>query len=235
VSCGATIEPVDRARTTLLPLLVAAALPAFFIGNALLVLLHPWLIDAQYALPGFPDDGLGLTGDERRELAHTGVQSIAVWDGAGIERLRDARLPDGAPAFGAREITHMEDVRAVVTGFAWAWVAGVVALFAGAFALRRRHEPAALARGLRWGAWLTLGSFAALALVMLVDFDAFFDGFHGIFFSGDSWRFADDDTLLALYPDTFWGVAAGATAALVIGQALIAFLVAKRVNDRSDG
>ena len=235
MSCGATSEPIERTRTTVLPLLVAAALPAVLIGNALLVLLHPWLIDAQYALPGFPDDGLGLADGERRDLAHAGVRAIAVWDGPGIERLRDARLPGGTPAFGGREIGHMEDVRSVVTGFAWAWLVGLAALGASAFALVRAGEQRALARGLRWGAKLTLAAFAGLALVMLVDFDAFFEGFHGIFFSGDSWRFADDDTLLGLYPDTFWVLAAGATAALVVGQALAALLVAKRVNDRGEG
>ena len=67
------------------------------VGNALLVLAQPWLVDAQYAMPGFPDDGLGLSDHARRELAHAGVRSIAVWDGVGIARLRDARLPAAAP------------------------------------------------------------------------------------------------------------------------------------------
>jgi integral membrane protein (TIGR01906 family) len=235
VSCGATSEPVERTRTTLLALVIALALPAFLIGNALLVLVHPWLVEAQYALPGFPDDGLGLAEDDRRELAHAGVRSISFWDGSGIDRLREARLPGGAPAFGAREVSHMEDVRSVVTGFAWAWLAAVAALCAISFVLVRSGRRDALAQGLRRGARLTLAAFAVLALLMLVDFDAFFDGFHAVFFSGDSWRFADDDTLLALYPDTFWVIAASATAVLVIGQALLVQFLARRVGDRSGG
>jgi integral membrane protein (TIGR01906 family) len=235
VSCGASSEPAERAKAGVPALVLALALPAVFVGNALLLLVHPWLADAQYLLPGFPDDGLGLSGAERRELAHAGIRSIAPWDGAGIERLRDARLPGGAPAFGEREVSHMEDVRSVVTAFAWAWLAGLAALCASAIALVRTGERGALAQGLRWGAKLTLAVFAGLAVVMLLDFDAFFEGFHGIFFSGDTWRFADDDTLLHLYPDTFWVVAAAAIAALVIGQALAALLVARRVNDRSGG
>ena len=51
---------------------------------------------------------------------------------------------------------------------------------------------------------------ARSALAMLADFDAFFDTFHGVFFDGDSWRFQHGDTLLGLYPDTFWVLAAGA-------------------------
>ena len=236
MSVGATSEPFEAtSRATALSLLVTFALPAVLIGNALLVMVWPWLVDALYALPGFPDDGLGLADAERRELAHAGVRSIAFWDGAGIDRLREARLPDGRPAFGAREIAHMEDVRAVMTGFAWASIAGLATLCASVFALRRGGARLALARALRWGAWLTLGAFAILALVMFADFDYFFESFHGVFFDGDSWRFADGDTLLGLYPDSFWVLAAGATAALVIFQALAVLLAARRVNDRGGG
>ena len=39
---------------------------------------------------------------------------------------------------------------------------------------------------------------------MLLGFDRFFDDFHGVFFEGDSWRFARGDTLLRIYPERFW-------------------------------
>ena len=43
----------------------------------------------------------------------------------------------------------MEDVRAVVTGFIWAWLAGLTALLAGTLGLRRAGRKGS--RGLRWG------------------------------------------------------------------------------------
>ena len=145
------------------------------------------------------------------------MRSISPWNGDGVELLRAARLPDGAPAFDAREIAHMSDVRGVVRGFMVAWLAGVVALVAGALALR--GSPPALRRALTRGSLATLVLFAALGLLMLVGFDSFFTGFHGLFFEGDSWRFADGSTLLSLYPDAFWSVAGGAAAVLVLAQA----------------
>ncbi len=55
---------------------------------------------------------------------------------------------------------------------------------------------------------------------MLLAWDSFFVDFHGVFFEGDTWRFAQTDTLLRLFPDEFWiGVAAwiaGITVALAL-------------------
>jgi len=196
------------------------ALPFVLVGNALLVLAQPWLVDAQYALPGFPEPLIELSGEQRADLAATGVRSISPWEGEGIDLLREARLPSGDPAFDAREVAHMSDVRGVVSGFMIAWLVGVASLVASALALRGAGAADGLMRrALGWGASATLAGFAALGLFMLVDFDAFFTGFHGVFFEGDSWRFASGDTLRSLYPDEFWGVAAGVAAGLIVLQA----------------
>lgn len=233
---GAASRPDERtSKATILSLLAAAALPAVLVGNAVLLLVHPWLVDAQYLLPWFPDDALGLAGHERRELAHAGVRSVAAWDGPGIERLREARLPAGGAAFGAREIAHMEDVRRLVTGIAWVWVAALATLCASVLALRRAGPPGASARAIGLGSKLTLGAMAALGLLMLADFEAFFDSFHGVFFDAGTWRFNDGDTLRALYPDFFWALAAGALALLVAAQAVAALVLARRVGDRRAG
>lgn len=204
---------------TALALLVAILLPFVFVGNALLVLVQPWLVDAQYALPGFPEPLIELSGDQRADLAATGVRSISPWRGGGIDLLREARLPGGEPAFDSREVAHMSDVRGVVSGFMIAWLAGVAVLLAAALMMRGAEARSLLRRALGWGASATLAGFAALALFMLIDFDSFFTAFHSVFFEGDSWRFASDDTLRSLYPDEFWGVAAGVAAALIVMQA----------------
>ncbi|MDP9188055.1 MAG: DUF1461 domain-containing protein [Actinomycetota bacterium] len=199
-----------------LSVLVVAAIPAVLIGNTLWVLIVPWLIDAEYALPGFPADPEGLGDAERKDLALTGMDSIRPF-GEGTDVLREARLPDGEPAFTEREIAHMKDVRALIAGVLIAWAVALVVAIAGTLALRRRGErgsPTLVA-----GAWLTLGAMALIGVVMLIDFEFFFDGFHGIFFEGDSWRFNESYTLRRVYPDFFWGAAAGGMAVLVAAQA----------------
>jgi hypothetical protein len=209
--------------------LIVVAVPVVLVGNTLLVLVNPWFVHAQYAVPGFPDDSRGLSDGERTELAVTGIRSIRPGSG-GVELLREARLPSGGPAFEEREIQHMEDVRRLVAGSLIAWAIALVLGVGAVLALRRINGPPAfrlpwthargpVRRALVGGAYLTIAAMALAGLVMLVDFDLFFDGFHGVFFEGDSWQFDDGDTLLQLYPDFFWGVAGGTMAALVTLQA----------------
>lgn len=207
---------------------VACLVPVVLAGNALLLLAWGWLPRALYALPGFPSGG-DLAGSARVDLATTGIDAIQPWDGGGMAALRAAQLPDGSGAFNAREVAHMHDVRGVVTGLLIAWVAAVV-LLAIAWLASHRHpgRRAAVREGLVWGAFAAIGLLGLLGLFMLVDFDAFFTAFHGVFFEGDSWRFASGDTLRLLYPYAFWGVAGAALALLTIGQALALAGLARR-------
>lgn len=207
---------------------VACTVPIVLAGNALLVLAWGWLPRAAYALPGFPDED-GFTDGQRLELARTGVDAIQPWDAGGPDALRAARLPDGAAAFNARELSHMHDVRAVMTGLLLAWGVAVVVLAAAWLATRgRARARAALHRGLWWGAFAAIALLGLSALFMLTDFDAFFTAFHGIFFEGDSWRFPSTDTLRRIYPDAFWVAAGGALALLTIGQALLLAVLARK-------
>jgi len=192
------------------------AVPAIVIGNSLWLLLGPWLVDLQYALPGFPEDQLGLDEGRRRDLAVLGVRSIRPLDD-GVDVLREARLPSGREAFTEREISHMADVRGVMTGFVSAWAIGLGAMLAGGLALWRRAGRRAVTYALASGGVLTLSLIAVVGLAALIDFEGFFSAFHTVFFEGNSWRFEDADTLLQLYPATFWIVAS----TLIIGLSVL--------------
>lgn len=207
---------------------IACLVPVILAGNALLVLAWGWLPRAVYALPGFPGGG-DLTGDARLALARTGIDAIQPWDGGGMDALRAARLPDGAAAFDAREVSHMHDVRGVVTALLVVWAVAVALLAIAWVATRARPAArAALHRGLWWGAVAAIGLLALAALFLLTAFDATFTAFHGLFFEGDSWRFGSDDTLRLLYPDAFWGIAGTALALLTIAQAVALAAVARK-------
>lgn len=214
--------------------LIVAAIPLILIGNALWLLINPWFVEAQYALPGFPEPALALSDEDRTDLAITGMRSIRP-GGEGVELLREARLPSGDPAFEQREITHMQDVRSLIAGFLWAWGVALLAALAAVLALRRWGDPGRAGRALLGGALLTVGAMALAGLVMLVDFELLFDGFHGVFFEGDSWRFNETFLLRSLYPDAFWGVAGGVMAALVLAQAGGLILFARRRGHRRPG
>ena len=209
-----------------LTVLIAAAVPIVLLGNALWLLVNPWLVDVQYALPGFPDEP-ALSDAARKDLAVTGIDSVRPW-GGGVELLREARLPSGDPAFTEREIQHMEDVRGLLAAFLTVWAISLGIAIAAALALRRIAGPGSIERALGRGAIVSLVAIAVIGLVMLVNFEFFFDGFHGIFFEGDSWRFNETYTLRQLYPDYFWAVAGGGAAALVLLQAAAMLAVVRR-------
>ena len=203
-----------------LGIIVTVLVPAVLLGNALLLMLVPWMADVQYAIPGFPDDPLGLTGDDRSDLAETGIRSI--WPvGEGTALLEQANLPDGEPAFQSKEIIHMEDVSRLVRTALLAWLVALAAGAAACFALVRSAGRDRLVVALGRGARMTLILMAAAGVFMLVAFEFFFDGFHAIFFEGDSWRFADYYTLRRIYPDAFWGIASAFFAILTLAQALV--------------
>ncbi len=203
----------------LLVALIVVAVPLIVLGNALLVLLFPYFAHFQYALPGFPDDPFGLSGAARADLGATGIRSI--WPvGAGADLLREARLPDGAPAFNAGEVRHMADVRQLVQVSFLLWLIALAAAAGAAVGLSGLGRPEAIRRGLGIGATITIALLVVAGVAMAIDFEAIFDGFHRLFFAEGTWTFGDEETLRRLYPDEFWGIAGGLLAGLALAQAV---------------
>jgi integral membrane protein (TIGR01906 family) len=207
-----------------LAVLVAVLVPGVLIVTGIRVLAHDTLVRAEYRRSGFPVDAYGFTTAQRIPLGLTGLHAVLP-GGAGIGLLRAARLPDGKPAFNAREVRHMTDVRAWIGRFWWLQVGSLAAIaLAGALLVSSRRTRPLFPRGLRWGAVLTLAVAAAVGLVMAVSWNTFFVDFHHLFFKGDTWQFDDGDTLRRLYPDRLWvdvGIAA-ATFTVVTAFALLA-------------
>jgi integral membrane protein (TIGR01906 family) len=201
--------------------LIVVAVPPALVVTGFRALAHEWFVHFEYGRDGFPRDRYGLSTAERTDLALTGLRSIQP-GGEGIELLRRAALPDGTPAFDARELRHMEDVRKLL-GLALrgqlAVLLGVVAL---AVALGRTGAGRlSVPRGLLAGALVTLGLALLAVPVLLLGFDGFFLGFHRALFDGDTWRFSSTDTLLRLYPEAFWQHTAQLVAAITVAQALV--------------
>jgi integral membrane protein (TIGR01906 family) len=232
---------VKRVAFVSVAVLVALAVPPILVVNGLRVLATESFVRYEYGRNGFPSDPGGLTGEERTALALTGLESITP-GGAGIALLREARLPDGAVAFDARELRHMEDVRSVFGGALRAQLVAVLAIVLLAVLLARTRSWAlAVPYGLFGGAAATLAVAVLAAPVIVLGFDGFFVRFHEVFFEADTWRFATTDTLLRLYPEVFWQhtsqLAAAATVvqALLLGAASLWWVRRARRRRRTDG
>ena len=205
---------------------IALAVTPIFVVNAFRLLATDTFVSHEIDRGGFPPDRYGLTTNERRRLALTGLHSILP-GGEGIALLQQATLPDGSRAFDSRELRHMRDVRSRLGAAYTAQLAALFVIIALAIGLHRsRRWRSVVPWGLLLGSVLTLGIAALAVPVILLGFDGFFLRFHEVFFSGDTWRFSDTDTLLRIYPEAFWQDTARLAAAIVVAQAVMVGLAA---------
>lgn len=212
---------MTRVPTALLSVAVALLLPGLLAINAVRIVASDWYVRFLYDHGGVPADRYGLGEEARRELALAGLRAVLPGEEEGLGLLRRARLPEGAPAFDRRELRHMADVRDLLgAAFDLQAVAGVVLAAAILLSLPFRRLRRAVARGLRLGSLATVAAAALVGAVAVLSWESFSTPFHGLLFEGESWRFADTDTLRRLYPDRFWIDTAVALGLLAVAQAL---------------
>ena len=207
----------------ILIVVIALTIPFLLVVANIRLVANPWFIQFEYNRPGFPADPYGFTLEQRTPLAMAGLYSV-VPEGAGMIELERAKLPNGEPAFNAREIKHMQDVRVLMaTVFPLALIIGSVLIILAIMFRNSSIYRDVVPQGLRAGSILTLTLLAGLIAYILINFDAFFLQFHQLFFEGDSFAFRYDDTLIRLYPEQLWsdaailiGVLTGVTAAALL-------------------
>ena len=199
---------------------IAVSVTPILVVNAFRVLATGTFVRAELGRDGFPPDGYGFTTDQRKELALLGLRSIQPGSD-GIVLLERARLPNGSPAFGFRELTHMRDVRRLFGIALRGQLIALVVIAALALGLARTRFRTVVPLGLLAGAVATLAIAVLAVPLILLGFDGFFVRFHEIFFSGDSWRFNNADTLIRIYPEQFWQDVSRLAAGIAVAQAVV--------------
>ncbi len=199
---------------------IAVLVTPILVVNAFRVLATGTFVRAELGRDGFPVDRYGFTTDQRKQLALLGLRSIQPGSD-GIVLLERARLPNGSPAFGLRELTHMRDVRRLFGIALRGQLIVLVAIGALALGLARTRFRAVVPLGLLAGGIATLAIAALAVPLILLGFDGFFVRFHEVFFSGDSWRFNNADTLIRIYPEQFWQDVSRLAAGIAVAQALV--------------
>lgn len=200
--------------------LLALTLPIVLLSLNLRLVTGHWFVRWEYGRPGFPPDPFGLSTAERIRLATVCQDFLA--SNADISLLADLELPNGEPAFNERELRHMVDVQAVYYGLTIAGiVSGLIWIAAVAVSLAsnrvRENIPAALVRG----SMTTLVLLALVGGFMIVSWGQFFDAFHRLFFSGNTWIFPNSDTLIRLFPIRFWIDIAATLVGLLTVEAVV--------------
>lgn len=141
----------------------------------------------------------------------------------------------GAPVLTERERSHMRDVRGVFGGFAILALLAAAGLIAAFVLARRLGHPERAWRSIRNGArGLAVGVVVA-GVVALVAFDAAFEVFHRLFFSGGSYTFdPGTERLVQLFPFAFWSETSLAVGVVILILSLaVAFLAGRRLRSRA--
>jgi integral membrane protein (TIGR01906 family) len=134
----------------------------------------------------------------------------------------------GTPVLVERERAHMRDVRGVFIGFFA--VAAVLLVGAIVIATRRRGDERRVTwRAIRAGAIGLAAALVVAGVVAFAAFDALFEVFHRLLFTGGSYTFDPrNDRLVQLFPFQFWQETAIAVGVVSVVTALVVAAIAKR-------
>lgn len=182
--------------------LISIIVPLLLMMTSIRILLNPFFLDYEYNLPNFPADEFGFSKADR---LHWGKLSLDyLTNSTGPEFLADLKFEDGDPIYNERELSHMLDVKNLVQLMIKIMLpmAGFLVL-AWVFAWRLGWIPQ-FWKSISQGGWLTLGLIGLVLIGTVINFDAIFTTFHRLFFTGNTWLFYFDDTLIRLFPEKLW-------------------------------
>jgi len=193
----------------LLSWFVTILVPIALIGLGIRALLTPAFLKIEYNMPYFPPDQYGFTKEDRLKWAPYALDYLV--NSSDISYLGDLRSDDGSLLYNERELSHMADVKRVTQGALNVWYISLALLTMLGIWSWHGDWMQAFRLGMMRGGWLMVGLAGAIGLIVLVGmtinpnvFWSLFEGFHSLFFEGDSWLFLYSDTLIRLFPLRFW-------------------------------
>ena len=183
-------------------ILITLTIPLLVIMTSIRILLNPFFLEYEYNLNSFPPDEYGFSKAERLQWGIPSLEYLT--NRSGPEFLADLKFDDGQPIYNERELSHMVDVKNLVQLMIKIWLF-LLAFIAIAWILAWRTSwQNQFWRAVSTGGWFTLGLIGLMLLGVFFDFDALFVGFHHLFFTGDTWLFYTNDTLIRLFPEKLW-------------------------------
>lgn len=182
--------------------IVTGLTPLIILMLSVRLLITPAFAQVEYRLPGFPADPYGFSMEDRLRWSEPAINYLV--NSEGITFLERLQFTDGEPIFNERELSHMADVKAVVTGMRVALAAGMITLLVITTLAVRGGWRSLLLRSYRLGGWALIGLIGAILLFVAINFTNLFTWFHQLFFESGTWQFYTSDTLIRLFPMRFW-------------------------------
>jgi len=186
----------------LIRLIVLVLTPLVTLMIAVRLLITPAFVQFEYRLPNFPDDHYGFTIEERLRWSKPSVNYLV--NKENISFLSSLVFDSGQPIFNDQELSHMEDVKAVVTGMQGALAISVIILMTVSLITIHLGGKEMLLRSYYWAGWLIIGLIVSILVFVIFNFNSLFTWFHQIFFESGTWQFDPADTLIRLFPMRFW-------------------------------
>ncbi len=195
---AAMVQPV---LPRVMQVVLAVCYPVVLLVLAIRLITTPLFLWVEYHRPGFPVDSFGFSTDDRMTYGSYVVDYLLNF--AGPRFLGDLVKPDGRNLFAAGEVSHMADVKSVITmAFIVGAVLAVVMIIAIVYLMRR--STGGVRRGIFAGSIVTLMLVIGLGVLAFMGWETFFTDFHQIFFKNGTWTFYLDDSLIRLFPEQFW-------------------------------
>lgn len=209
--------------------LVSIMTPFVILMISVRILISPLFAQIEYQLPGFPEDPFGFTLEDRLRWSEPSIKYLVNSEGIGY--LESLRFENGEPIYNSSELSHMEDVKAVVTGMRIALAAFTVTLLILTVINIKREKKHLIMKAFNIGGWGVLGLIAGILMLLVISFDQLFTWFHQIFFESGTWRFYTSDTLIRLFPMRFWRDAFIFVGVLSILLGIITILVTQKYKN----
>jgi len=177
-------------------------IPLIILMLSIRLLISPIFPKIEYRLPGFPEDPFGFTLEDRLRWSEPSILYLV--NNQGISYLEELNFEDGTPLFTDRELSHMEDVKGVVSGMRVGLAAAMVILLILTVIANRYSLRSEIIQAFYRGGWGIVGLIAAILFFVALSFNNLFTWFHQLFFESGTWLFYTSDTLIRLFPMRFW-------------------------------
>jgi integral membrane protein (TIGR01906 family) len=188
---------VNRFIQTVLVIL----LPFLVLLTWVRIMLFPVFVQVEYQRPGFPPDEFGFTTRERIHWAE--VSAGYLLSAEGPDYFSQFTLPGGSPLYNEREVKHMVDVHDLLQkGMLLLEIIAGVYLLGCAFLFWK--DRTALWKTLSTAGKASLALLLTVLVIVALAWNWAFVAFHEVFFTGGTWMFPYSDTLIRLFPETFW-------------------------------
>lgn len=213
-------EAMESPRTLsrVLQVLLAIFAPIVLLIAAIRLVASPVFLWLEYRRPGFPADDFGFSTEDRTVYGSYGLDYL--FNLSSSRYLSELTSGEGSALFTSEEVSHMHDVKVVMLITMLAGLVLGLACLVFMIILARTRK-GGIRRALFAGAVWLIVAMIALAVVAVLGWEAFFAGFHSLFFADGTWTFYASDTLIRLYPNQFWIDAGIAIAALTLITAIV--------------